>query len=151
MVLEMDDKSQRNVYWIIGICMVLILGWSTDLNPFKQKNPDWQVIKEKVAAAVYCNDWDYNNEGDITYGYAPCVRLTNVNYDTTMGDKYCYSADVQIGGYKGQDYEEIVNWNLYGNKYYCVGWHEKYVESDVNNPEDWTIEFGSDSPANLVS
>jgi hypothetical protein len=146
----MDDKAQRKVYWAIGIGMALLLASSSGLNPFKQTNPDWQVIKEKVSATVFCNDWEYDGNGEITIGYAPCVRLTNVTYDSTAGDQYCYSADVEIGGYQGENYETIGSWNLYGKEYYCVSWREKYIESDVDNPEDWSIDFGSNSPANLV-
>lgn len=146
----MDESLERKVYWVIGILLVGIFLYPTDLNPFKQKNPSWQVIKEAVAGTVYCADWDYDNNGEVTYGYAPCVRLTNVTFDTEQGDQYCYSTDVEIGGYDGQSYEAIDGWNVYGNEYYCVSWTPKYIESDMNNPDEWRINFGSNSPANLV-
>ena len=146
----MDKSFERKVYWIIGLLVAGVLIYPTKLNPFKEKNPSWQVIKEAVATSVYCTDWDTNDEGDAVYGYAPCVRLTNVTFDTKLGDQYCYSSAVEIGGYQGDSYEDISSWNRYGNKYYCVSWYGKYEPSDVNNPDDWQIKFENESPADLV-
>ena len=146
----MEENQKKKVYWIIGVLLVGSLLYPSDLNPFKQKNPSWQVIKEAVAGTVYCSDWDSNYEGEVVYGYAPCVRLTNVIFDTELGDQYCYSTDVEIGGTDGESYDGITRWNLYGNEYYCVSWKAKYVDEDMNNPDDWRITFEGDSPADLV-
>jgi hypothetical protein len=146
----MDSPLERKVFWVIGIVVAGIFLYPTDLNPFTQKNPSWQVIKEAVAGTVYCADSESIGDGEGAIGYAPCVRLTNVTFDTELGDKYCYSADVEIGGYDGETYEDIYAWNLYGNEYYCVSWYAKYVDEDMNNPDDWRITFEGDSPASLV-
>ncbi len=146
----MDDILERKVFWVIVVVIAIIFIYPSDLNPFKQKSPDWKVIKEAVAASVYCTDWDSNDEGVAVTGYAPCVKLTNVTYDTKIGDEYCYSADVNLGGLWGETYEGISNWSIAGNEYYCVKWTAKYTESDMNNPGDWRIDFGTNSPANLL-
>jgi hypothetical protein len=146
----MNPGQSQKLYWVIGLILAGFLLYPTDLNPLKQKEPSWQVIKEAVAATVYCADFDYDNDGEAVYGYAPCVRLTNITFDTELGNQYCYSADVELGGYRGESYEAITSWNLYGNEYYCVSWQAKYVDEDMNNPDDWRIRFEGESPANLV-
>lgn len=140
----------RKVFWIVIIVVLAIFIYPSDLNPFKQKSPDWKVIKEAVAASVYCTDWETNDEGVAVTGFAPCVKLSNVTYDTTMGEQYCYSADANLGGVWGETYEAIAGWNFVGNEYYCVSWSAKYTDSDMNNPSDWRIDFGSKSPSNLL-
>jgi len=143
-------SGEKKVLWIAIVVIGAIFLYPSDLNPFRQKSPDWKVIKEAVAASVYCTDSDTNDEGQAVTGYAPCVKLSNVTYDTTLGDQYCYSADVSLGGIYGETYEGISSWQLVGNEYYCVKWTAKYTDSDMNNPSDWRIDFGSKSPATLL-
>lgn len=146
----MDDSSQRKINWTIGIAVLSALLFLTDLSPFKHKSPDWQVIMQAVSSTVACSDWELGDDGVRTNGFGPCVRLVNVTYDRSVGDEYCYSADVEIGGVQNEAYGEISSWELLRSEYYCVGWHATYGESDVNEPDDWSIDFGSDSPANLL-
>ena len=146
----MNNSNERTFFWIIGLFVAGALVFSSGLNPFKQKNPSWQIIKESVAATVYCNDSDYDNEGIISIGYAPCVRLTNVNFDSGSSERYCYSTDVEVGGYQGQLFDSINSWNTVSNEYYCVTWTAKYVDPDMNDPSHWRIDFGANSPSNFV-
>jgi hypothetical protein len=148
--LRVDISPEKKVIWTAVIVIAAVFIYSSDFNPFRQKSPDWKVIKEAVAASVYCTDWDTNDYGEVTTGYAPCVKLSNVTYDATLGDQYCYSADANLGGIWGETYEGISSWQLAGNEYYCVTWTAKYNDSDMNNPSDWRIDFGSKSPANLL-
>jgi hypothetical protein len=148
--LAVAEPLERKVFWAIVVVVGIAFLYPSDLNPFKQKSPDWKVIKEAVAASVYCTDSDTNDEGDTTIGYAPCVKLSNVTYDTTLGNEYCYTADVSIGGYAGETYQGISSWQFSGNEYYCVKWSAKYTDSDMNNPSDWRITFINNSPADIL-
>ena len=146
----MENSSERTFFWIIGVAVLGVVIFSTSLNPLKEKNPSWQIIKESVAATVYCNDSDYDSDGVKSIGYAPCVRLTNVTFDSDLGDTYCYSADVEVGGYQGQLYDSIESWNGVGTEYYCVSWTAKYIDPDTNDPSHWRVDFGDNSPSNFV-
>ena len=148
--LKVDSSREKKVGWLAIVVIAAVFIYPSDLNPFRQKSPDWKVIKEAVAASVYCTDWDSNGEGEVVTGYAPCVKLSNVTYDSTLGDQYCYSADINLGGVWGETYEGISSWQSAGNDYYCVTWTAKYTDSDINNPSDWRIDFGGNSPANLL-
>lgn len=146
----MNEQNKHFFKWAAGVLVLAALIFPTDLNPFKQKNPNWQVIKEVLSGTVYCNDNELSNDGSFSIGYAPCVRLTNVVYDSELGDEYCYAADVEVGGYLGQNYEGITDWTSRGNEYYCVRWHGIYVDSDVSNPDDWKVDFTTNNPAEFV-
>ena len=147
----MENLNQRRFFWALGIVIVAVVLFSSGLNPLKQKNPSWQVIKESVAATVYCNGSERDSEGFNSIGFAPCVRLTNVTFDSDLSDRYCYSVDVEVGGYKGQNYFWIDSWRNVGNEYYCVSWTAKYGDPDMNNPSDWRIDYGDDSPSDFVN
>ncbi len=142
----MNEGNQKAFFWIMGIAIVGTLIFTTSLNPFKENDPSWQVIKEGVAATVYCDDWEYDSEGYASIGFGPCLRLTNVTYDSSGDGYHCYSTDVEIGGYPGQNYSWINSWSRSGNEYYCVTWIAKYVDPDINDPSHWRIDFGEDGP-----
>ena len=147
----MENPNQRRFSWMIGIGIVAVVFFSSGLNPLKQKDPSWQVIKESVAATVFCNDSERDYEGVNSIGYAPCVRLTNVTFDSDLSERYCYTVDVEVGGYKGQNYAWIDSWRNVGNEFYCVSWTPKYDDSDMNNPSDWRIYYGDNSPSDFVN
>ena len=114
------------------------------------KQPTWQVIGESLRSYVTCADVELDSEGNPSYGYGPCVKLTNVTYDRAMGDSYCFSTSPLIGGFSGENYSDIYDWNKVPDKYYCVTWSGRYVNSDPNEPSDWRITFTGSQPFDLL-
>ncbi len=112
--------------------------------------PTWQVIGENLDNYVDCKDIELDGEGVPSRGYGPCVKLSDVSYDRKSGDEYCYNATPLIGGYEGQYYGDISNWQAIGSDYYCVSWTARYAPSDPNEPSDWRIEFSNNDPSSLL-
>jgi len=114
------------------------------------KQPTWQIIGESLRSYVTCADVEPDSEGNPSYGYGPCVKLTNVTYDRAMGDSYCFNTSPVIGGFSGESYSDIYDWNTLPDKYYCVTWSGRYVDSDPNEPSDWRITFTGSQPFDLL-
>jgi hypothetical protein len=55
-----------------------------------------------------------------------------------------------IGGYRGENYSSISDWENLADEYYCVGWSGRYVDSDPNEPSEWRIKFASKQPYDLL-
>jgi len=114
------------------------------------REPSWQVIGEILDGYISCADIELDGEGQATQGYGPCVRLTDVSYDRQSGDAYCYSATPLIGGYRGQYFGDITDWQSSGLKYYCVSWSARYTDSRPDEPSDWRIDFIDEAPSTLL-
>ena len=114
------------------------------------REPSWQVIGENLDGYISCTDIELDGEGQPTEGYGPCVRLTDVSYAKQSGDTYCYSATPLIGGYQGQYFGDITEWQPSGLKYYCVNWSARYTDSRPGEPSDWRIDFFGEAPSALL-
>lgn len=114
------------------------------------REPSWQAIGENLDGYVACTDIELDGEGQPTQGYGPCVRLTDVSYDQQSGNAYCYSATPLLGGYQGQYFGDITEWEPTGVKYYCVSWSARYTDSRPDEPSDWRIDFLGEAPSALL-
>ena len=112
--------------------------------------PSWQIIAENLKSYVVCQDFDFDSDGNPSYGYGPCVKLTNVTYDRQMGDAYCFNTTPMIGGYEGESYSGIEDWRTIADQYYCVTWSGRFVDSDPNEPSEWRIKFTGAQPFDLL-
>ena len=135
-------KSLLNTFFVL---LVTIL-----ISSCSSQQPSWQVIGEGLRSYVTCEDIKPDNEGNPVYGFGPCVKLTDVIYDRTMGDSYCFNTSPMVGGYSGESYEDISDWEFLPDKYFCVTWNARYVDSDPSEPSDWRINFPGAQPNDLL-
>jgi hypothetical protein len=137
-----SQKKVLRITFCLGLLALLTSGCTS--------KPSWQIIAENLKGYVVCEDVDLDSEGNPSYGYGPCVKLTNVTYDQAMGDAYCFNTTPMIGGYSGESYSSIEDWRLIADQYYCVTWSGRYVDSDPNEPSDWRVTFSGAQPYDLL-